>query len=382
MKIGIIAAELPPAHGGMQEHAVGLIRHLSRRHEVTVFTLEGRFVDVPDVQIVDALTDVLPKDVATLQQHKTDVWIALSAGAACFAPHLKGPFFSYVHGNDFLKPWAPFPSTRIAEISRRVNRLPVLGRLCSFALANWRRQRMAEGLHRSALIFANSRFTRQRCCEVFSLDATRVVVVAPGIDDVHFQGRVQARKREATEPLRILTVSRLTKATRRKNVEAVIRAVALLAPELDVRYSIVGGGDDLPRHQKLAEGLGVSERVTFAGAVDSVKLQEFYVSADVFVLAALPSTTDVEGFGMVYVEAAAHGVPVIAVDSGGVADAVKPEMGLLIRSGGPEDVASALREVNRRRAEFAPDSIREAAASFSAESTSRQLLSCVEKMVG
>lgn len=383
LNIGVIAPELPPAYGGMQEHAVGLIKHLSKQHKLTVFTLKGRFVSAPNVDVIDTLTEVLSKDVAALQQQQLpDIWLALSAGAACYAPYLRRPFFSYIHGNDFLKPWAPFPSAWVVKTSRRVNGFPLLGRFFSSTLASWRRRKMGQGLRQSDLVFANSRFTRQRCCEIFSVDTARVAVVAPGIDDAHFESQMRAGDQRVAGPLRVLTVSRLTKATRRKNVASVIEAIALLEAELDVQYLIVGQGNDLARHRKLAEKLGLDGRVTFAGAVENQKLQELYACADVFVLAVQPSMTDVEGFGMVYVEAAAHGVPVIAVDSGGVADAVRPEMGLLIKTADPSEIAKAIKALHSKRLKFDQNSVRAAARSYSAENTSKELLRWIEQVVG
>jgi len=103
-----------------------------------------------------------------------------------------------------------------------------------------------------------------------------------------------------------------------KGLALVLHAVAALRarrPPLDVELEIAGAGPELPRLQSLAERLGLRERVTFRGAV--ADMAAFYSSID-----CLLHTPITEAFGLVAIEAAAHGCPVIAAGVDGLAEAV------------------------------------------------------------
>ena len=139
-------------------------------------------------------------------------------------------------------------------------------------------------------------------------------------------------KRERT----LLSVGSLTRAHAYKGFDTVIRALPLVlkrAPNL--RYVIVGEGDDRPRLEKLAAELHLEKSVSFAGSVSDAQLAEYYRCCDAFVL---PSKTtkrngswEGEGFGRVYVEAALAGKPVVGSRGGGAAEAVVDgETGLLV----------------------------------------------------
>lgn len=373
LKIGVIAPEFPPQHGGMQEHAYGVVRHFSRRHDILLFTASGNGISLPNVRVIDELTGSTPGDVSILKRYRTDAWLAMSAGTASYAPYLLPPFFSYVHGNDFVNPWTPsFP--------RWLRRLNVISsRASAYVGVLWRRRQIGMGLHRAALIFANSQYTRRRCHHMFSLNPDRLVVVAPGIDDAYFAAPLPPARVKNTGPLKILTVSRLSRYSRRKNVEAVVTAIAAIGDCLDVQCTIIGDGDDKVRLEHLAADLGVSSRIYFAGGIRREQMSKFFVSADVFALPVKPSRSDVEGFGMVYVEAAAHGLPVIAVDCGGIGNSVSPATGILLKNSSASEVAEALRHFHSNRSKFQPQAIRGAVAHFAAEETSKQLMYYIER---
>jgi phosphatidylinositol alpha-1,6-mannosyltransferase len=93
----------------------------------------------------------------------------------------------------------------------------------------------------------------------------------------------------------------------------------------DAALLIVGAGPDADRLRRLARSAGVDDRVTFTGEVPWAEMPEYFAAGDVF---AMPCRTrkaglDVEGLGMVYLEASATGLPVVAGDSGGAPDAVR-----------------------------------------------------------
>ena len=113
----------------------------------------------------------------------------------------------------------------------------------------------------------------------------------------------------------LMTVARLWPGDIYKGVDVTIRALPQIAKAFPtVKYVVIGRGDDQPRLAQLAIDLGVADRVVFAGFVPDEALIDHYRLADVYVM---PSK---EGFGIVYLEAMACGVPVIAGDDDGSAD--------------------------------------------------------------
>lgn len=106
----------------------------------------------------------------------------------------------------------------------------------------------------------------------------------------------------------------------------------------DLRYLIVGDGDDRPRFESLADELGVRELVIFAGKVPSEELCDHYNLCDLF---AMPSTG--EGFGIVFLEALACGKPVIAGSKDASRDALLDgELGVLVDPEDPRELRDAI----------------------------------------
>lgn len=106
----------------------------------------------------------------------------------------------------------------------------------------------------------------------------------------------------------LLTLGRLSAQERYKGHDEVLQALPALAAEVpELAYLIVGDGDDRPRLEHKAAELGVAERVVFAGYIPETEKADHYRTADAFVMPGRG-----EGFGIVYLEAMACGVPVVA----------------------------------------------------------------------
>jgi len=179
--------------------------------------------------------------------------------------------------------------------------------------------------------------------------ALPVTVVPPGVDTERFRPLDAAERAEAREHFVIphdaelvVGVSRLVP---RKGFDTAIRAAALLAPSRPrLLLAIAGAGRDEPRLRQLAQSLGAPVR--FMGRVSHDDLPRLYGCADVATMLCRNrwAGLEQEGFGIVFLEAAASGVPQVAGDSGGAAEAVEDEVsGIVIRR--PDearDVAAAL----------------------------------------
>ena len=180
-------------------------------------------------------------------------------------------------------------------------------------------QRLRLALQHASQIWTISRYTRDRTCTANQLSPDRFQLLPCCVDgDRFFPGSKSAILLEQyglTGAKVLLTVARLWSGDRYKGVDVTIRALAAIAQAIPtVKYLVIGRGDDQPRLAALAQTLHVADRVVFAGFVPTAALPEYYRLADGYVM---PSQ---EGFGLVYLEAMACGVPVLAGDADGSAD--------------------------------------------------------------
>ena len=348
LRVGIVAPEFPPAVGGMETLALGFATALGMEDAVTVVTLAAnRNGQAGNFRLVPVLTGSSGDDVRSMRalEAEVDVWLMLNAGLIPLVPELDRPAFVYLHGNDFLKPWLGYGSWWLEAI-----RKPYMAELRHLV----RRRAVRRALPSVRHVFTNSAYTASLASRNLALPAEDVTVCAPGVDDRFFQ------KHEAAQDgtLRLLTVTRLTKYTARKNVDGVLAALPAVRERLAVRYTVVGDGDDRPRLEQLARELGLAEIVSFAGTLSAAELLACYRRSDLFVLAAKATNDDVEGFGIVYLEAAASGVPAICSSEGGAVSAVQPGCnGIVIPSSAPADISAGILEFARDRERYAPENV-------------------------
>lgn len=166
------------------------------------------------------------------------------------------------------------------------------------------------------------------------------VEITPGVDVERFTPGRPASERPRT----VVYVGRMDRSSAWKGVDVLVRAFAELAAEVpDARLRLVGGGDAVPDHLRLAAELGIAERVEAVGELTGDALVDVVRTA---ALAVLPSRTEAESFGMVLVEAMACGTPVVGSAVGGIPHVVTDgESGLLVPPGDPGALAAACRKV-------------------------------------
>ncbi|MCJ9752067.1 glycosyltransferase family 4 protein [Neorhizobium sp. BETTINA12A] len=165
----------------------------------------------------------------------------------------------------------------------------------------YRRMRFYEPLMARALsrIASVSTFTASRMQKAFNLPAGKFTLFPNAVDDIDRRPQKSGRN--------ILTVARLDQHDRGKNIDALIKAVALLKRwNLECVLQIVGEGPLKSELASLAWELAVEDRVEFLGRVSDARLAGIYAQACLF---AMPSSK--EGFGIVFLEAWLHGLPVI-----------------------------------------------------------------------
>jgi phosphatidylinositol alpha-1,6-mannosyltransferase len=206
-------------------------------------------------------------------------------------------------------------------------------------------------LSSAAVLVANSRWTRECCLtllgelEIESAES-HVQVVPLGADHVFFRPGVDTAAVRARYGLGegrwLLSVARLA---RHKGVDTALIALSHLRDQFaDLRYAVVGTGEELESLEVLAGRLGVGDRVRFLTDVPDRDLPAIYNCAEIYLGVSRLMEQRVEGFGISLAEASACGIPVVAGRSGGIPEAVRDgETGILVDAESPEAVGEALR---------------------------------------
>ena len=319
-KVLIVSNDFPPRRGGIQSfvHALALrmpagsvVVYAPRWEGAAEFDAQQPF---PVIRHPTALMLPVPsvarRAARLIREHGCDtVLFGAAAPLGLLTPSLRRAgakrVVAITHGHE--AGWAALPVARsmLRRIGDDVDVLTYLG--------EYFRVRMARVLSPGA--------------------AARMVRLAPGVDNALFRpgaGGDGVRDRLGLGNRRVvICVSRLV---RRKGQDTLIRAWPQVLAGSSSREGsepvllLVGDGPYRKQLVRLAEQAGVSDSVVFAGSVAEADLPACYDAADVF---AMPCRTrqrglDVEGLGIVYLEASASGLPVISGDSGGAPDAVLP----------------------------------------------------------
>lgn len=331
----IFSYDYPPANGGIARLCQEIVDGMSARYaSVTVLTRKKKglsrpynhggekVVALPSWRVLCEVCAIFY--LLTLQNRKTtDVLCGLwhPEAALCLLAGLKRVHV-LAHGTELLAGSSRF---------RKKLWLPGYARVI---------------LKRVSNVIANSRYTRSLALEV----APRAAVTAlpPGVN-LDFFRPMQQPKDSAT--LKLCTVSRVLPF---KGHDLIAGAIAALPDDIrpHIRWSIGGTGDGLPELEALVKTLGIGELTRFEGFIPDNKLPGFYNSHDCFILCTRqdPASAEVEGFGLVFLEAQACGVPVIGTHTGGIPDAVEYDNGgWLIKQDDLEGLVKQLTQLFRHR---------------------------------
>lgn len=333
----VITRNLPPIQGGIERLMARAIEALAADFACDVIGPRGcrrflppgtRVLELPS--IAPAFLLLAPWAVLGLRlRYRYALCVAgsgLAGPVAALAAWLsRCPWLVFVHGLDLVAPHRLYQALF----------LPVL--------------RRADG------VIANSRHTAG-LAERSGIRPARLRIVNPGVappapvsaDFRHGRGL-------GPGPL-LLSVGRLV--ARKGLAEFIEHALPrVVAAHPDARYVVVGaepqhagpGRGARERIVAAARRAGVHQRVLLTGALSDAELAAAYATADVLIFPSLGGAGDVEGFGMVILEAAAHGVPAVAFDTGGVADAMSADNGALVPAGDYSGYAGAVLHVLAER---------------------------------
>jgi phosphatidylinositol alpha-1,6-mannosyltransferase len=202
----------------------------------------------------------------------------------------------------------------------------------------WLFRRVCQG---AKLVVANSESTARDLRAL--VPGLQILVLTPGVSVRNTVTREAARMRLGLEREDevILAVGRLVK---RKAFNTLLEATEYLRDRERVKIVIVGDGPERASLEQLSEHL--KHPVQIVTEATDADVDEWYAAADVFCLPVREVKNDVEGFGIVFLEAAAHGLPVVAGRSGGIDEAVLDnKTGLLVTPDDPKSLAESLRRL-------------------------------------
>jgi phosphatidylinositol alpha-1,6-mannosyltransferase len=308
----VVTNDFPPRPGGIQAFVQALVERLPPA-DVLVYTSswsgDSEYDARQPFEVRRARTSMLlptpgvARALARVVQDEdiSSVWFGAAAPLGLLAPRLREAgarrLVATTHGHE--AGWAALPGARslLRRIARHVDVMTYLGDYTCARLAH------AVGPH------------------------TRLERLAPGVDAAVFRpdpdGRRAVRERVGLSgrPI-IVCVSRLVA---RKGQDVLISALPSIREQVpDAALLVVGEGPYRRQLERLAAERGVEGDVVFTGSLPWAELPDYFAAGDVF---AMPCRTrrrglDVEGLGIVYLEASATGLPVVAGDSGGAPDAV------------------------------------------------------------
>ena len=314
-KVLIVTNDYPPRRGGIQSFVHALARRLPAEGVVVYAPAWPGAAEFDAAQpfpvirhagsLMLPVPSVAARACSLLAEYGCDrVLFGAAAPLGLLAPRLRAAgarrIIGLTHGHE--AGWAALPGARslLRRIGDDVDALTYL--------AEYFRIRLARALSADA--------------------ADRMVRLAPGVDPAEFRpgaGGSRIRREFGIPPERPVVVC-VSRMVRRKGQDSLIKAWPAVRAQAsaDPLLLLVGDGPDKTRLEQLAAGLGLSDSVLLTGPVSREDLPACYDAGTIF---AMPCRTrraglDVEGLGIVYLEAAATGLPVIGGDSGGAPDAI------------------------------------------------------------
>ena len=335
-KILLVTNDLGPRAGGIESFVLGLLERVEP-NSVVILTSKQKNSEPFDQELLkkygaevirDRSKILLPtprttrKAIKILKKyHATTVWFGAAAPLALMAKGLRkagaANIVALTHGHEVW--WAKLPGFRnaITKISRDVDTLTYLGE-----------------------------FTKNAMMPVIS-DTSKLVKIAPGIDVKHFSpSEIDLKLIEKFRLQNRRVIVSVGRLVHRKGQDKLIEAMPeVLKKYPDAVLLLVGQGPIKSMLDKLIRHHGLENHVIFTGRIQFEDLPKYIQLGEIF---AMPSRDrffglEVEGLGIVYLEASACGVPVIVGKSGGAPDAViENKTGLTVDGTNPTEIAETV----------------------------------------
>ena len=204
-------------------------------------------------------------------------------------------------------------------------------------------KRILKVLNNVEKVISNSEFTKNLAIDC-GVNADKITVINPGVNPIENLDKKSIQQVESLLKIkspRLITVSRLDK---RKNHEKVIMALRNLKQVYpNIVYICIGGGEEEENIKKLVKELNLESQVMFFKEISFNLKNALLAKSDIFVMPSIIHKKSIEGFGIVYLEAAQYGVPSLGGKDGGAPDAIKHEhTGLICDGNNLDEVYSSL----------------------------------------
>ncbi|WP_175073501.1 glycosyltransferase family 4 protein [Terribacillus sp. AE2B 122] len=334
-----VSIDFPPSRGGIQNYIYGIVSNLDSNSTDVLTTYKGDSTEIIefdnkqgfDIKRVELSTqsNIINKvfslikmyfQILTILRKKSIEEIhfgnALPVGLlSLLLRNKKVKIFTYIYGLDLL------------ESKKSKIKLSLLKSV----------------LQKSDRVITISEFTKREIIKI-NINEKKIKIISPGFripsttdDDVDVREKYGIAKTDKI----ILTVARLHE---RKGHDIVLKAIKTINNH-NLKYLICGTGPYEKTLKSLVESLNLNNKVIFTGEVEDSELVKLYKEADIFVMASrqLDDQGDVEGYGIVFLEANYYGLPVIGGNSGGIPDAIlHNKTGILVDPNSVEDVSEKL----------------------------------------
>ena len=338
-RVLLVTNDFPPRPGGIQAYLEALATHLAETgaHTLTVYA--------PRWKRADQYDESVPFEVV---RHPGTLMLP--------TPDVDGRMRNLIAARDIETVWfgAAAPLALLARRARQARARRVVasthGHEVGWSMLPVARSALRRIGEDSDVVTFVSRYTRDRFASAFG-PAAALEHLPPGVDADRFRpdpaarAELRARYGLGERPV-IVCLSRLVP---RKGQDMLIRALPAIRSAVDgATLVIVGGGPYLGALRRLAKGAGVDDHVTFTEGVAPAELPAHHAMADVF---AMPCRTrgaglDVEGLGIVYLEASATGIPVVAGRSGGAPETVQQgRTGYVVDGRSTDQIADAVSRI-------------------------------------
>ncbi len=350
IRLLVVARDYKPNSGGIAEYANQLVRQLAKNPEykIRVLCQKSEHLKSAVVDKVEELRVLVPnsktgKSYSYMKRLKDSfvfTWILLwnvyfwkadiiwypSCGVDYLLPLLwvNKPYVLTYHGTCLLV----YGNNRLGVHSRNKHAGEIVKNRCE----------------RASMIVTNSAFTAG-LVEDFVNKKPRIFVSGCGVD-MEILSKIcdkdSAKTKLGLENHKILlSIARLFDY---KGHDIVIQALPIVIERIPELKFVIGGTGPYRRDlERLVEDMGLESYVDFVGYIPDEEISSYYSASDAFILNSRLSKNDVEGFGIVLLEAMAYGTPVIGGRSGGIVDAIIDEQtGLLVDPEDPNDVARAI----------------------------------------
>ncbi|RIK11152.1 MAG: alpha-(1-2)-phosphatidylinositol mannosyltransferase [Acidobacteria bacterium] len=335
MKMLLVTNDFPPRAGGIEQYMLTLLNGLAPSEVIVV---------APECEGAREFDTAAEFEVIRLSATRGRIWP--SPSLARYLARLAA-----TRDVDFVAFASMLPLATLGPAISRYSQLPFViwhhgAELAGVGRLPGLRQSMAALARRSSLQFVVSEWTLGEARRLLG-DSSPLRLLRAGVDLTKFNPRVDGsaiRRRYGIEDsLVVVCVGRLVP---RKGQDTLIRVMpTLLKRHPDARLLIVGTGPSAKRLERLAELHGVMREVHFTGVVESDYLPAHYAAGDIY---ASPIRTrklglEAEGLGVVFLEAAAMGLPIVAGRSGGTSEAIKDGLtGILVDGTDDSEVVATL----------------------------------------